>query len=59
MTEKTLADHAEAWAKSRGERVPPRNTDAWRDMYERWIEHAFSFGKEGVTNGNGKAQNNV
>ena len=36
-----LADHAEAWAKSEGIPIPPRDTPAWLQMYESWIDYAF------------------
>ncbi len=38
----TLAEHAEAWWREQGKEVPPANTRAWVDMYEKWIEFAFS-----------------
>ena len=37
----TLADHAEAWWKEHGRKVPPRNTAEYTEMYEKW--HAFAF----------------
>jgi hypothetical protein len=39
--EKTLADHAEEWAKEKGEEVPVRDSIEWSEMYQRWIEFAF------------------
>jgi len=42
MAEMTLADHAEAWQRERGEIVPARELSAWAAMYEQWIEFAFS-----------------
>lgn len=41
MKEKTLADHADEWLKEQGYDVPPRNTKAWRKLYEKWIDFAF------------------
>mgnify|MGYP001571700503 CR=1 FL=1 len=38
----TLADHAEAWTRERGRKVPRRNTNAYRQMYEKWATWAFS-----------------
>jgi hypothetical protein len=38
----TLADHAEAWWKEQGKEVPARNTEEWQQMYETWVEWAFS-----------------
>lgn len=38
----TLGEHAEAWWKEQGKEAPPRNTDEWREMYETWVEWAFS-----------------
>lgn len=37
----TLADHAEAWQRERGETVPQRSSLEWELMYERWIDYAF------------------
>ena len=37
----TLADHAEAWWRESGNEVPSRETTAWREMYELWIDFAF------------------
>jgi hypothetical protein len=37
----TLADRAEAWWRERGNEVPARQSQDWRNMYERWIEYAF------------------
>jgi hypothetical protein len=34
MPEMTLADHAEAWWREMGEKLPRRDTDEWRRMYE-------------------------
>ena len=42
MTDLTLADHAELWAKSQGIRVAERETPEWLEMYERWIDYAFA-----------------
>jgi hypothetical protein len=41
-TKMTLADHAEAWWQEQGKEVPVRNTDQWQQMYETWVEWAFS-----------------
>lgn len=41
MTDKTLADHAELWAKENGMSIPERNTLAWTMMYGEWIQFAF------------------
>ena len=30
----TLADHAEAWWREQGKRVPRRSTARWQQMYE-------------------------
>jgi hypothetical protein len=44
---KTLADHAEAWAREQhGYTVPPRGTDAWRGMYQDWMGFAFQIFEE-------------
>ena len=40
--ELTLGDHAELWWQEQGNEVPARNTDAWREMYERWATWAFA-----------------
>ncbi len=42
MAELTLADHAEAWWREKGNTIPPRGTDEWQKMYETWVEWAFS-----------------
>jgi hypothetical protein len=42
----TLADHAEAWWRESGKEVPPRETAAWREMYESWIGFAFPLPKK-------------
>jgi len=39
--EMTLAEHAEAWWREQGRKVPKRNTKKWREMYEKWIRFAF------------------
>ena len=36
MAELTLADHAEAWWREKGNTIPPRDTDEWKKMYETW-----------------------
>lgn len=38
----TLADHAEAWAKSLGKAIPPRDSDEWKALYAEWHAWAFS-----------------
>ena len=38
----TLAEHAEAWWREQGKIVPERDTSAWWEMYEKWVEFAFS-----------------
>ena len=40
--ELTLAEHAEAWWREQGNRVPRRDTARWRKMYEAWAEWAFA-----------------
>ena len=46
MPQMTLAEHAEAWWREQGKEVPDRETSAWQEMYEQWIEYAFAeFGK--------------
>lgn len=40
-SELTLRDHAEQWWMQHGGIIPPRNTQAYQDMYERWVEFAF------------------
>jgi hypothetical protein len=45
----TLADHAEAWWREQGKRVPRRNTNTWERMYVRWIEFAFADFRETVS----------
>lgn len=42
MPNMTLADHAEAWTREQGRKVPRRNTKAWQRMYERWVRWAFA-----------------
>lgn len=44
----TFADHAEAWWREQGKRVPRRKTKAWQAMYEKWIEFAFADFRETV-----------
>ena len=39
--EMTLADHAEAWWKEKGNTVPDKHTIEYNEMYEKW--HAFAF----------------
>jgi len=44
----TLAEHAEAWWREKGRRVPKRDTPQWDTMYETWVEWAFKdFRKAG------------
>lgn len=40
-SELTLAEHAEEWAREKGEAVPSRDTPEWVTLYARWIEFAF------------------
>jgi hypothetical protein len=40
--EMTLADHAEAWHREQGKKVPPRDSAKWQQMYERWATWAFA-----------------
>ena len=44
----TLADHAEAWWKEHGRRVPRRGSAAWDRMYLRWINYAFPLPKRAI-----------
>lgn len=39
--ELTLADHAEAWQRGRGETVPERDSAEWDSTYQDWIDFAF------------------
>lgn len=41
--EMILADHAEAWQRERGREVPDRDSEAYRAIYDEWIEFAFEF----------------
>lgn len=42
MSELTFAEHAEKWWEEQGKTIPSdRNSQEWRDMYEKWIEFAF------------------
>jgi hypothetical protein len=36
--ERTLAEHAEAWWREQGKRVPRRGTARWQHMYEMWAK---------------------
>ncbi len=38
-----LCEHAEAWQRKRGERVPDQDTKQYDKMYEEW--HAYAFDK--------------
>lgn len=38
----TLADHAEEWARKNGETIPPRDSEEWKAMYQRWCDYAFA-----------------
>lgn len=38
----TLAEHAEAWWKEKGKKVPTKGTKEWKKMYETWANWAFS-----------------
>ena len=42
MAEMTLADHAEAWQRERGEHVPERDSPTWDAMYQEWVDFAFA-----------------
>jgi hypothetical protein len=42
VKELTLAEHAEAWWREQGKRVPRRGTARWQKMYETWAEWAFA-----------------
>ena len=37
----TLADHAEAWLRERGQTVPRRNDPSWPGLYHEWVRFAF------------------
>jgi len=37
----TFQDHAELWAREQDIPIPARNTDAWKNLYERWVDYAF------------------
>lgn len=37
----TMAEHAEAWWSEKGRKVPRRDTMAWNDMYQKWVNYAF------------------
>lgn len=41
IAEMTLADHAEAWQRGRGEHVPERDSAEWDTMYQDWVDFAF------------------
>ncbi len=47
--ELTLGDHAEAWWREQGKVVSQRETPEWKEMYEKWVNFAFSDmrGKKG------------
>lgn len=38
----TMANHAEAWHRSKGHSIPIRGTQEWQRMYEEWATWAFS-----------------
>jgi hypothetical protein len=40
--EMTLADHAESWMKENGYKIPSRESTEWKNLYEKWIDYAFS-----------------
>ena len=42
LTQMTLGKHAEQWWREQGEEVPEQNSQAWKAMYEKWVEFAFS-----------------
>ena len=44
----TLADYAELWMRDQGIPVPERETPKWLEMYERWIDYAFTDFRENV-----------
>jgi len=37
-----LWQHAEMWYYEQGNNIPERDTDAWQQMYEQWIDFAFA-----------------
>lgn len=42
----SFAEHAEAWWSEQGNTVPARQTSAWTNMYQKWIDFAFAgFGR--------------
>ncbi len=38
----TLAEHAEMWWEKQGNHVPHEDTPEWEQMYDNWVEFAFS-----------------
>lgn len=38
----TMAQHAECWWKLQGNEVPPQLSPEYNEMYEKWVEFAFS-----------------
>ena len=42
MKEKTLGEHAEEWWEELGNTLPDRDTPEWQEMYEKWVDFAFS-----------------
>jgi hypothetical protein len=42
MEEMTLAQHAEAWWREQGEKVPSPDTKEWDEMYAKWVAFAFA-----------------
>lgn len=40
--ETTLADHADAWWREKGNEVPDRGTAEWQKIYEAWAAWAFA-----------------
>jgi len=38
---KTLAQHAEEWWQEQGQNVPLKDTVAYEEMYQKWVEFAF------------------
>lgn len=39
----TMAEHAEMWWEEKGNQVPSKGTPEWVQMYESWVEFAFSY----------------
>lgn len=45
----TMADHARAWYRERGHRMPATSTKRGRKMYDSWQKMAFSHMRDGRT----------